>query len=237
MANWNLEKLSTASYNTSSYDIAEAYNNISITADTADITLELSRQGKTAVTCFEQTNMTHSVAVEDGTLVIRANDTRKWYEHFGIFLKKPQITLSLPQGKYDSLVICSNTGDITIPEHFAFGAMNLTAHTGDVWNQASVSGELTIKTTTGNIHMKNLSAGTIALSVTTGNISASSIICGSDFTLIATTGDTVLDHVQCKSLTVNGKTGKLSLINVIAEDTFNATRSTGDVSFSECDAG
>lgn len=233
---WDFSKLSTVRYETNGYEISDNYKNMLIITDTADIVFVPSENEKGTVVCYEQKNAKHSVAVKDGTLVIEIVDTRKWYEHIGIFFGTPKITLSVPQGEYGALSVKANTGDVEIPENFSFETMDISVSTGDVKNCASASEAIKIKTTTGDIRVANVTADMLTLSVTTGDVVAQSITCGSDIKINVSTGDTKLTDVTCKSVISKGSTGDISLKNVIAGEQFSIDRSTGDVRFDRCDA-
>ena len=66
MMSWNFGKLSTARYETNRYEITEAYKNILLTTNTADIIFEVSE--KTTVVCHERSSLKHEVFVKDGVL-------------------------------------------------------------------------------------------------------------------------------------------------------------------------
>ena len=233
---WDFTKLSTNTFETNNYEINEEFSDISIYADTADIKLVSSENQKCSVVCYEQSNIKHSVSVEDGTLVIKNADTRKWYEYIGINFSTPKITLYLPQGEYGVLIIRSSTGDAEISKEFIFESIDISASTGDVSNYASASGFIKIKTTTGNIRVEDLSADTLSLSVSTGRVTSSNINCAENFDVSVSTGKTSISGVKCKNLYSSGNTGDISLKQVVAEEKFSIERTTGDVTFDGCDA-
>lgn len=236
MLQWDFSKLSTVRYETNSYKINESYQNLLIIADTADIVFVPSENLESAVVCYEQKNAKHSVAVKDGTLVIEIVDTRKWYEHIGIFFGTPKITLSVPQGEYGALCVKASTGDVNIPENFRFESVDISVSTGDVTNCASASEAIKIKATTGDIRVANVTADMLTLSVTTGDVTADTITCGNDIAVSVSTGDTKLTDVTCKNVVSKGGTGDISLRNVIAREQLSINRTTGDVKFDRCDA-
>jgi len=217
MLKWDFSKLSTVKYVTNRYEITEAFQSISITTDTADIVFVPSGDSNISVTCKEEENAKHTVSVRDGTLVIKLQDNRKWYEHIGIHFGSPKITVSLPQGAYDALTVRSHTGKVEIPQAFAFESADISLTTGAVSCQATTTGKLKIKASTGDITVKNLTAGALELQVSTGR--------------------TVLSDVQCNTLVSTGDTGDIRLRNVIVTETLSIERSTGDVVFDRCDAG
>lgn len=237
MLKWDFKKLSTVKYETNRYEINEAYENISIAVDTAEIKLVPSEDGKTVVECVEETKRKHSVKAENGTLEIKCTDTRKWYEHISINLQTTKITVYLPAGEYGALSIKTTTGYTEIPNHFKFESMDISATTGIVQNSASAAEGIKIKTSTGNIRMEGVTAQTLDLTVTTGKITVSDVTCEKDLRINVNTGDTTLTDIACGNLSSKGTTGDLILKNVIASEKFSIQRDTGDVSFESCDAG
>ncbi len=233
---WDFRELSTAKYETNTYSISEDYRNISIVTDTADIVFVPAENGKSSVVCYEQTQVRHSVAVKDGTLVIEVVDTRKWYDHIGIHFGTPNITVSLPQGEYGLLSVTSSTGDVEIPNDFQFESMEISESTGNVTNGASVTDTVKIKTSTGNIRVEHISAGEMELSVSTGSVTVSDVTCGGDLKIDVATGKSELTDIRCSNVISNGSTGKISLNNVTAAENFSIKRSTGDISFENSDA-
>ncbi len=236
MLKWNFTKLSTGKYETNNYEINENYINISIVTDTADIVFVISENSKSSVECYERENTKHSVTVNDGTLVIDAVDSRKWYEYIGINFGSPKITVYIPQGEYGALSVKSSTGEVEIPKELRFESIDISESTGKVTNYASVSGGIKIRTTTGDICVENISAGSLDLSVSTGKVTVSGVTCEGDVTVGVSTGKAYLTNIACKNIISSGSTGDISLNKVIAAEKFSVERSTGDVKFEGCDA-
>ncbi len=236
MLKWDLTKLSTVKYETNEYEISEAYKNISIVTDTADVVFVPSENESSLVVCREQKNIEHTVLVKDNTLTIEINDTRKWYEFIGINMGSSKITVNVPMGKYGALWVESETGDVEIPKDFKFESIDISENTGRVENYASVSDSIKIKTSTGDICVENISAGSLELSVSTGGIKISGVSCEGEANINVSTGKAKLTDVQCKNLISSGNTGSVNLKNVVAADKISVTRSTGDIEFEACDA-
>ncbi len=236
MLAWDFSKLSTVKYEENTYPIGEKFTNIFIVSDTADIVFVPTEDARGKVVCLDQSKVKHSVTVTDDTLIIKLNDTRRWYEHIGIGFRTPKITVYTPRAEYGALQIKSHTGNVTIPADFSFDSMDITQSTGHVTNNASVLNAMKIKTSTGNISVKKVSAGTMNLSVTTGRVIASNVSCTGNVEVRVSTGDARLTNISCNGFSSSGNTGELSLKNVIAQEAFAIVRSTGDVEFDDCDA-
>lgn len=236
MLKWDFLKLSTAEYESNSYEIDDSFHNISIDTDTADITFLPSEDGKCKVVCHESEKEKHEVTVQNDTLVIIKTNNKKWYDYIGITFVAPKIIVYLPESEYGSLTIKESTGAVEISENFKFKSIDVIASTGDIKNAASVSDSLRIKTSTGKINISGVSAGSVDLSVTTGNIEASDIKCEGDVKIKVSTGKTKLTNVECKNIVSEGDTGSISLNNVISSEKIFIERDTGDVKFDSCDA-
>ncbi len=215
-ASWDFTVLGSAETVTNTYNINESFSEISIDTQTADILFVLSEDGKCVVECKEKENVTNSVSVENGKLVIKTVDSRKWYEHVGFDVGKETITVFLPQNEYASLRIKESTGDIKVPEGFVFGNADISLSTGDVTFSAEVKEKLKIKSSTGDVRISKTSASVLDVSVTTGDVTVTDLT-GDDFTF-------------------SGSTGDLRLKNAVFTGKMNIKSSTGDVSFDRCDA-
>ena len=233
---WDFKKLSTSKLETNTFEITDDFQNISITTDTSDITFAPSEDGKVSVVCREHSSSKHSVTVTDGTLTVKLNNTRKWYEYIGINFDSSEITVYLPKTTYASLPIKNSTSDIKIPGDFTFETVNISGSTGDVRLGATATGLIKIRLSTGDINLEGLSARALDLAVSTGKIFLSDIECKEELKINVSTGDSVLDNVSCGSLISEGDTGKIKMTDVIASGMFDIERSTGDVIFERCDA-
>lgn len=233
---WDFTKLSTAVFETNEYEINEKFKDINIITDTANVEFVSSSNSSSLVVCHEQRNVNHSVRVEDNTLIVEVEDTRRWYEHIGIFFKIPKITIYLPENEYGELSINTTTGNINIPENFKLKSMDILANTGNIKNYASVYDDIILKTSTGTILVENTSANIIELSTKTGKVDVVNVNCQSDIKINVSTGKTNLTNARCKNMISSGKTGSIFLENVIASERFSIRRSTGDVNFKDCDA-
>ena len=236
MLKWDFTKLSTVKYETNVYEIAEAFCDISITTDTADVRFVPSGDGKCTVECYEAENAKHSVAVENGTLTIKINDSKPWYVYIGFCFSSPRITVYLPQAEYAALSVCASAGDVEIPKDFAFARADISLTTGNAGVYASASESIQIKTSMGNIRVENVSAGSLDLSTATGAVTVSGVDCRDDLSVAVSTGEARLTGLSCRNVISTGTTGSVLLKDVIAANRFSIERSTGDVKFTRCDA-
>ena len=234
---WDFSSLGGGGLVTNTAGIGESFENISLEGGTEDVAFLPAEDGACRVVFRERENEPHTASVENGTLVIRSADTRKWYEHITLFsVGSPAVTVYLPQDAYASLSVKVSTGDVSVPGGFTFGEISLTADTGDVTCAASSEGALRIRTSTGAVRVENVSAGSAALTVSTGRITLRSTACEGDVEVNVSTGAAVLSDVTCRGLSSSGSTGSLTLERVVCSGALTARRSTGDIRFDACDA-
>ena len=232
-AGWDFEKLETEKYVTTTHEITEAFENIQIRADIADVTFLPTEDGNCRVVCNEREGEGYAVSVTDGTLNISVPRGRKW--HIGVAYDSDRITVYLPGTEYVSLAVESQTGDITIPSGFRFTGMCLSVTTGDVRSEAE-AGDVRITSNTGSICVENIAVGSLNLSTSTGKVTVKNLTCAGDLKVGVSVGKIDLTDITCKNMSSTGSTGDVSLCNVVASETLLVVRSTGDITFRDCDA-
>ena len=218
LGDWDFMKLSTTRFTTTTHEIDEKFENVIITASTADIKILPAEDGKARVVCHEDAKQKHSVEVIDGTLKISATDSRAWYEMIGISFETSTITLYLPNAATSDINISLTTGDAEI---------------SDVICQ-----NLTLNATTSDATLKNLSVGAnIVIDGTTGDIALENTSVLGDVSIKMTTSDITLENVAASgNVNLKNTTGDANLKNVIISGNLTVTSGTGDVRFNRCDA-
>ena len=233
---FDYHKFSTVEYETNTYEVQEDFQNITIEADTEDITFIPSSDGTCKVVCLEEKENPHQVSVEEDTLTICKEKQKNQFFNIGVITESPKIEVYLPNDTYQALLVDADTSDVNIPKDFSFDSICVTLATGDIECQASVNANVTMKTDTGNITISEISASEMKLTSDTGRMDIKNVELAGDLEIREDTGRVELENVTCRNLTSNGDTGKIVLTNVIASGEFNIERSTGKVEFNGCDA-
>lgn len=226
--NWNFRKLSKDKYETNTYTLADPFTNISIHIQTADIVFVPSADNTVSVVCYEEVKTKHTVAVEGDTLVIKNTDSTKWYQHLGLHLGSPTITVYLPAGTYSALAVKATTGDISIPKNFSFASADIDVTTGDIICSAAVSGDMTLHITTGDVQLSDVTCRNLTATGTTGDITLNNVIASESFFIKRGTGDVSFVACDASELTVKTTTGDITGTLLTAK-TFVAHATTGDV--------
>lgn len=213
---WNITNFSTENYETNEYEIQEEYKDISITTDTADIVFAPSEDEKTVVVCCEQENIEHTVVVEDGILIIKSVDTRKWYEHIGIIFRTSKITVYVPQKEYDTISVETSTGDVCI---------------SDV-----ICGEVKIDVSTGEVELTDIECQNLMSSGDTGDILLEHVLATGMFSIERDTGDIKFDSSDAAEIFVETDTGDVTG-TLLSEKIFYTETDTGRIEIPQTKSG
>lgn len=213
---FDFKALGTRKFEKNTYEITEPFDSISIHATTAEIKLVRSENESCRVEFYEAEKDRYQVSVQNGTLTICKNNTKRWYEHIGISFEEPKMTIYLPEGEYQTLFVQTNTGDVDIPSYFSFESIDIEGNTSDIVCRAPTTDRVQIHVDTGDVMLSGM-AGEIIVTASTGRIE--------------------LTELCCASLYAESSTGKIFLKNVIAEAELKLESSTGDVVLDGCDAG
>ena len=236
ISDFDFNILSQHKTKTTTFEIEDDFENISITADTSDIVFLPSENNKTKVVITEREDFTPSASVKDSTLTIRSKGDLKWYQHISMFdFNQKKITVYLPLSTYNSLTINNSTGDVDISGSFSFKSINIELSTGNVKCSAQAE-TVTVKSSTGDISVSNIHTDSLSLTASTGCITVSDVTVNQSIKTSVSTGKVTLSNVKCKALSSTGDTGDIKLKNVIVSEKLSINRSTGDVTLERCDA-
>ena len=226
---WDFTKLSTVKYETNTYEVTDDFNSISMLTDTADILFVQSDDKICKVVCYEMSDMKHTTTVQNDTLTINVTDEREWYDHIGITLGSPKITVYLPKTEYDSLVIKEDTGDIEVPKDFKFGSIDISTSTGDITiTGVTCEGDIVINVSTGRANLTDIKCKSFISDGSTGDISLKNVIATEKFSIERSTGDVKFDACDATEIWVETDTGDVTG-KLLSEKIFITQTSTGDV--------
>ena len=226
---WDFTKLSTVKYETNTYEVTDDFNSISMLTDTADILFVQSDDKICKVVCYEMSDMKHTTTVQNDTLTINVIDEREWYDHIGITLGSPKITVYLPKTEYDSLAIKENTGDIEVPKDFKFGSIDIATSTGDIIIAGvTCEGDIVINVSTGKANLTDIKCKSLISDGSTGDFSLKNVIATEKFSIERSTGDVKFDDCDATEIWVKTDTGDVTGY-LLSEKIFITQTSTGDV--------
>lgn len=237
-------------------EIGEDFNNIQIFTDTTDVVFSVSEDGGCHILCRENEQQPHTAKVENGTLILRQENYRKWYHYIGFHFETPGVEIQLPKAAFEELTINGSTGDVKIPGDLSFVNAQIHATTGMVDVYAQVEKNLTVAVNTGNVFVFGIRCENMDLKASTGTIRVRDINCANLTTKTSTgdqrwenvqaagavsvtcsTGDLYMTHVNCQNLSAESDTGKKSLEDVVAKGDVWLEASTGDIHLANFDGG
>ena len=128
--------------------IAEKFDHIQITTDTADVNV-IPTDGECRVVCNELKKLTHGVTVENGVLKIQVSDTRSRLGK--LFTPETSVTVYLPTADYTTLAIEVDTGDVSVSKITCTSSVSAKIDTGDVELENVKASEIAVGTDTGEI--------------------------------------------------------------------------------------
>lgn len=228
MLKWDLSKLSTVGYETNRYELQEAYKNISVVTDTAQVAFVPSESQTTTVVCHEQENRKHLVTVKDETLVIELRDTRKWYEYIGIHFGSPKITVYIPQGALGAVGVTASTGDICV-ENMEAETLDLRVTTGRITvSHVTCQEDANIRVSTGKATLTDLQCKNLTSAGSTGNVVLDKVVATEKISVKRSTGDIRLEGCDAAELFLETDTGDV-VGSLLTEKVFIAHTDTGKV--------
>lgn len=215
--NWDFSRFSTDRFETNTYQVTESFESISISVDTTKINFVLTDEDTCSIVCRESEKVKHSVAVQNGTLMIETVDSRKWYDHIGIFVDSPQMTVYLPKTAYTSLFIETDTGDIKI-------------------TSVTVSNDIDIETDTGNVVLETVTCAVLDAESDTGDISLKNATATERLSIETQTGNVIFDHSDAGQIFVGTSTGDVTG-SLLSEKVFITQTATGKVNVPKTTSG
>ena len=209
--------LNTVKYETKTYETEEEFSAVSIEVSTENIVFLPSEDGKCRIVSSESEKIKHDVTVEDGTLSIKLNDGRKWYEYLGFALGAGDVTIYLPNKVYNSLKIDVSTGDIKISD-------------------LTFDGDVEINVSTGKAELDNVNCKNFISDGSTGNVKLNNVIATEKFTIKRSTGDIKFQGCDAGEIFVKTSTGDVTG-SLLSEKNFKTDTSTGKINVPHTTSG
>ena len=235
-ADFDFSRLGTGTAVTNTYSITEDFQNIVVDTDVSNISFALSNDGSCEVFCQETEKAPHSVKVENGTLTIRQQDGRKWYDYIGFNYIEAKVVVMLPEAEYQQLRITSHTGKADVGQAFTFNSVDIETDTGFVSIGCSVRDSLRIQTSTGSIAVTDTAVRTLDVCCSTGKVVLSNVTASGNIEAQTSTGNVQLSGCNAASLKLECSTGKITATNTVCTGSLQAQTSTGNIELNRCDA-
>ncbi len=217
------------------YEPGDGFDRIEVYTAESDILLMPSEDGICRVRCRESEKLFHTVSVSGGALVIEQKDTREWYDMIGFLSPETDITVYLPENVYESLILSSKSGKITVPDGFTFGSAGVSALSGDVRFEADTKGLLEAETSSGSLTVRGTEADKMNLGTVSGDLHVDSAR-ASELIASALSGEIEISASGFGSLGVSITSGDISMSDTVVDGDLSAVSTSGDVKLFGCDA-
>lgn len=208
----------------------ELPNQIHIDTTNSSVEFRTTTESEWRVECMDKEKVYHKVELTDGVLKIQEIDERLWYERIGLFanLRPQRMIVYLPEGAYGLLDVRVVSGDVFLPEGFAFFDVTLKSTSGDISFAAVATGDVNIKVTSGDIAVSGQIDGALEISGTSGDIEINNVT-PTSINIQSTSGDVDMADVVCReTCTVKMVSGEVELKRCDALS-FNITTTSGDI--------
>lgn len=208
--------------------ITGEFTNIDIDVFWLDVELLPSPDG----TCYYKATTYDSrpctVTVENGTLMVRQQDNRKWHQHVGINWNDTILQLYLPKGAYEQLTFNGSTSNLSVASGFQFQNITVVNSTGDIRLVGVAAKTISATTSTGNVDISQVKCDNLSISTTTGYCQLETLNVAEKLLATSSTGGKFLNKVDCGSLSITGTTGDTRLNNVKVSADAQMESTTGD---------
>ena len=236
---FNFFEMGTMKPVTSIYTPTETFTGITVRAAESDVRLLPSEDGTCSILCNETDKITHTVAVESGTLTIRSVDHRKWYERIGFIwnLSSPiEVVVYLPERAYEALYVRTASGNIDVPDGLSFAQAEVDGTSGDICFTAAVEEELLLKSVSGDIQVGATNPESLIVQSTSGDVTVDAAAVSGEFSCKTVSGTQRVSNLTCRNATVYSTSGSVIASDLIASDNIHMEAVSGSLKLTRCDA-
>ena len=208
--------------------IEDDFDNFDIELNTSDIKFVITSESKCIVECLETEKQTHTAKLENKTLVVRCNDTRKWYEKiFSFGFESMKVTINVPKDTYNNIKLKNDTGNVEI-SNLTFNDLNVKTSTGNIRLNNLNTKEADIEASTGNVIVDTINSTNASLKASTGNVNFNNYIVENILTANTSTGNINFSKIDAKDITMKTSTGNIEG-SILTAKTFTTNSSTGHI--------
>ena len=208
--------------------ITGEFTNIDVDVFWLDVQLIPSPDGTCSYKAYTYEAMPCTVTVENGTLQIRQQDSRKWHQHVGINWNDTILQLYLPKGAYEQLTFNGSTSNLSVTSGFQFQNVTVVNSTGDIRLVGVAAKTISATTSTGNVDISQVKCDNLSISTTTGYCQLETLIVAEKLLATSSTGGKFLNKVDCGRLSITSTTGDTRLNNVKVSADAQMESTTGD---------
>lgn len=217
-------------------DISAEFSSIVILSEDCDVRILPATDGKTHLTGALRHGRTLSAEVADGTLAVKVEDTRSWWQK--LFSRSSLLTLTLGGSEYGDLTIEGETGDVKVGDGFSFKNVEISLSTGNLaLSDVTVAGDISIEQSTGDCVLTSVFASAVTLGGSTGDAYLTDLTVMGAIDTQRSTGKTVATRVAAASISAVADTGRMEFTDVTTVGALSVTTTTGKSTHTNIKAG
>ncbi len=222
-------KLSSEHFRThDAYPVDEPFEKVEVETINGDIVIRQSSGKYCKVTCSISEHVTYDVKSENGTLKIKQNDSRQWYEHLGVIWEPPYgVVVELPAKTYEKLSIKTTSGKVWVHNR-DFRRADISSISGNIQLLGCSAGRVKTATTSGDIQLLNTNTTSLELVTTSGEIWLSDTNSTGTAAISSVSGDVLLYAFDAPNMKVSTISGDVDA-TLLSGKNFLVQSRSGDV--------
>ena len=143
--------------------------------------------------------------------------------------KSLQTVIYLPEDSYGSLKVNTVSGEVEVPEKYAFNDVAINTTSGSITCDCTATGDIEIGTVSGEITFSSVNSNKFKASSTSGSVKLSNAKVSGAVTIDTVSGEIILNDVESGSLNTNSVSGDVTFTNLTTDDV-NIDTTSGEVS-------
>ena len=217
------------------HHISQDFDRIRINVIAAGVELIPSEDDKCRVMTKDSEYVEYTVSVVEDTLVVRATDTRKWYERlFAPSVSGRSVKVALPREEYKSLIVETVSGQVNINVRYTFSEdVTLTSTSGTIGTAAAIGGHLDLRSTSGDLcamgFLNTVTARSTSGKVTLGGKTVLGDCTATTADLETTSGEIRVRTVTLDSLTAQTGSGGIRMESVTVTEATDLETTSGEI--------
>ena len=233
---FDFTKMNTVRFKAATHTVNQSFTSVSIDAMDCDVKFYPSENRKCEIKCDENEKVKHTVSVKDGTLTVKRQDSRKWYERIGIYGNSSTLSVYLPKAEYKSLKVSSLSGDIYVPNFLTFASADIQTASGDISYEGNTSENLSLKSVSGDLNIDGVKPDKLAVKTTSGDIKISHADVKGSIQVKAVSGEAELENIKGQSISANSTSGDITFSDTVMSGEIRAESVSGNITLKGCDA-
>jgi DUF4097 and DUF4098 domain-containing protein YvlB len=217
------------------HHISRDFDRIRIDVIAASVELIPSEDDKCRVTTRDSDYVEYTAYVLEDTLMIRATDTRRWYERlFTPSVSGRSVKVALPREEYTSLDVKTISGQVNINVRYTFSEdVTLTSTSGTIGTAAAIGGHLDMRSTSGDLYamgfLNTVTARSTSGKITLGGKTVDGACTAATADLEATSGEIRVRTVTLDSLTAQTGSGGIRMESVTVTEATDLETTSGEI--------